>query len=309
MIAMLMLGSALGLGIAVARDLLDGAVRTRRQVEGAAPAPFLGYLPKFDIGGFTMRRIAKRSKRLLDPVGHKFAAGPAYSIVLSAPFSRFAETLRNVKVAADQMATEPARVIGIISPLANEGRTTVAVNLARLVAQSGARVLLIDGDLRNPELSKNLSAENTPGLVQLVRGEAHVGDLLWSDQATRLDFLPAGAEPKLVNANEILSSPQTQAFIEASRRQYSLVIVDLPAVLPVVDVRAAAHLFDGFVLVVEWGATTEDVLAQAFHTSGVADKVMGTVLNKANLATLKRFEHRETAFGNKNYLESYRHTA
>ena len=233
MVASLILGGMLGLGIAVARDLLDGALRTRRQVQAAAPAPFLGYLPKFDIGGFTMRRIARRSRKLLDPVGHKFAAGPAYSVVLTAPFSRFAETLRNVKVAADQVAAEPARVIGIISPLANEGRTTVAINLARLVAQSGGRVLLIDGDLRNPQLSKNLAAENAPGLVQLVRDQAQIGDLIWADQATKVDFLPAGAEAKLVNANEILSSPATQALLEAARRQYSLVIVDLPAVLPV----------------------------------------------------------------------------
>ena len=130
-----------------------------------------------------------------------------------------------------------------------------------------------------------------------------IGDLIWADQATKLDFLPAGSEAKLVNANEILSSPATQALLEAARRQYSLVIVDLPAVLPVVDVRAAAHLFDGFVLVVEWGATTEDILAQAFHIGGIADKVIGTVLNKANLASLKRFEYHETDFGAGKYME------
>ena len=93
-------------------------------------------------------------------------------------------------------------------------------------------------------------------------------------------------------ANEIVGSVALQALLEACRRQYSLVVVDLPALLPVVDTRAAAHLLDGFLFVIEWGQTPEDVLTQAFHAGGIEDKVIGTVLNKVNLGALKRYQDR-----------------
>jgi len=258
-----------------------------------------------------MRRIAKRAKKMLDSATHKFAAEPAFSVVLTAPFSRFTETLRNIKLAAEKASPGPgsAIVLGVTSSLPNEGKSTVAINLGRLVAQSGGRVLLIDGDLRNGGLSESLVPPETRGLVQLVQGEAQLGELIWGDQATRLQFLPAGADAKLGNANEVLSSSATQALLEACRRQYNFVIVDLPAVLPVVDARAAAHLFDGFVFVVEWGYTSEEVLAQAFHFGGIADKVIGAVLNKVNLGALKRYQDRPAEITGDKYLDSYRHIA
>jgi capsular exopolysaccharide synthesis family protein len=305
----LIFGVALGFGIGLTRDLLDRAVRTGAQVEAVTGTAFLGYLPAFNLGGFAMRRIAKRSKKKLDPEARRFAAGPAYSMVLTAPFSRFTETLRNIKLAADEATPAPAIVLGVTSSLPNEGKTTVAINLARLVAQSGGRALLIDGDLRNRGLSRDLVPPEAPGLVQLIEGEAQIGEVMWSDQATRLQFLPAGAEAKGGNANEVLGSAGMQALLEACRRQYNVVIVDLPAVLPVVDTRAAAHLFDGFIFVVEWGYTTEEVLAQAFHVGGIADKVIGAVLNKVNLGALRRYQDRPTELIADKYLESYRHTA
>jgi capsular exopolysaccharide synthesis family protein len=307
----LIFGSMLGFGIGLARDLLDRAVRTGQQVETVTGTAFLGYLPRFDVGGFAMRRIAKRAKKMLDSATHKFAAEPAFSVVLTAPFSRFTETLRNIKLAAEKASPGPgsAIVLGVTSSLPNEGKSTVAINLGRLVAQSGGRVLLIDGDLRNGGLSESLVPPETRGLVQLVQGEAQLGELIWGDQATRLQFLPAGADAKLGNANEVLSSSATQALLEACRRQYNFVIVDLPAVLPVVDARAAAHLFDGFVFVVEWGYTSEEVLAQAFHFGGIADKVIGAVLNKVNLGALKRYQDRPAEITGDKYLDSYRHIA
>jgi capsular exopolysaccharide synthesis family protein len=307
-VASILFGGMAGLGIALARDLLDKAVRTRHQVEAATGTPFLGYLPVFDHRARALKRMAKRSAKLLDVNAHTFAAPPGYAVALTAPFSRFTETLRNIKVAA-RLPGERGHVLGVISSVANEGKTTVAANLARLVAQGGSHVLLVDGDLRNSSLSRDLVPDGSPGLVQLARGEAELAALRWSDQASRFDFLPAGSGPKLVNPGEILAAPGMPAVIEALRLQYDLVVIDLPAVLPVVDARAVAHLFDTFVLVVEWGLVSEDILAQASHIPEFRDKVVGTVLNKVDLAALRRFETSSADFDGGNYVKAYRHTA
>jgi capsular exopolysaccharide synthesis family protein len=306
--ASLIFGGALGFGIGLVRDLLDRAVRTQQQVEDLTGAAFLGYLPTFNVGGLT-RRITKRSKRRPDRAAQEFAAEPAYSVSLTAPFSHFSETLRNVKLAAEKVVPSPATVLGITSSLPNEGKTTVAINLARLVAQSGGRALLIDGDLRASGLSNSIVPPNTRGLVQVVQGEAQLGEVLWSDQATRLQFLPAGVAMKLSNANEILNSAGTVALLDACRRHYDVVVIDLPAVLPAVDVRGAAHLFDGLIFVVEWGYATEEVLAQAFHVDGIADKVIGVVLNKVKFRSLRRYQDRPADIVADKYLETYRHVA
>ena len=302
-------GGGLGFGIALARELLDKTVRTRQQVEAATGAGFLGFLPTFDIRGRSMKRITRRSKTLLDATTLRFSAGPAYSVSLTAPFSRYAETLRSVKVAAETAPNGPLVVIGVVSALPNEGRSTVAMNLARLMAQSGSRALLIDGDMRNPTLSRELVPPDAPGLAQVVSGTARISDVIWSDQSTRLQFIAAGTgrEPAM-EVNDILSAQATRAVINACRQQYDVVIVDLPATLPVVDVRAAAHLFDGFLLVAEWGYVTDDILRRGVQAGGIEDRILGVVFNKVNVKQLRRFESSNpVAATSGSYLRSYSH--
>jgi len=302
-------GAMIGFGIALARELLDRTVKTPAQVEVASDGAFLGYLPTFDMNARAMRRLEKRTRKLGDVSARRFTAGPAYSITLTAPFSRYTETLRAAKVAAENGVRGRATVLGIISAAPNEGRSTVAINLARLVAEEGERPILIDGDLRNPCLSRSLVPADAPGLAQIAAGTARISEVLWSDQATGLQFLPAGTEAGKDPAKASLTAPATTAIINACRQQFDMVIVDLPATGPVVDVRAAAHLFDGFLMVTEWGTTTEDTLRQASHVMGLEERIIGTVLNKVNMRRLRGFESaREPAVAG-NYLHRYKHIA
>jgi capsular exopolysaccharide synthesis family protein len=299
-------GGILGLGIGLGRELLDHSVRTRRQIEAATGAPYLGALPTFDMRGRSMRRVAKRSKKLLDPQSLKFSAGPEYSVSITAPFSRYVETLRSIKVAAEGTTSGPVAVLGIVSALPNEGRSTVAINLARMIAQSGKRPILIDGDMRNPDLSRSLVPANAPGLADIIAGSARISEVVWTDQAVPLQFVPAGSGN--VPQNDVLSAPATRAVINACRQQYDIVIVDLPAILPVVDVRAAAQLFDALLIVAEWGYVTEDILARAVQATGAEEKILGTVLNKCNLRLMSRFENASSpAVPSGEYLKHYSH--
>jgi succinoglycan biosynthesis transport protein ExoP len=257
-----------------------------------------------------MRRLDRKAKRLIDPEHLRFSAGPAYSIVLTAPFSRYAETLRGVKVAAETNGKGRAAVLGIVSAVPHEGRSTVAINLARLIAEEGGRPLLIDGDIRNPALSRNLVPPRSNGLVQVVAGTVRISDVIWTDQATNLQFLPAGSDAEAEPPTATLTAAATKAVINACRQQYDIVIVDLPATTPVVDVRASAHLFDAFVMVTAWGRTTDDVLRWAVHATGIEDQIIGTVLNRVNMRRMQGLDRAPlSAVAAGNYLHHYRHIA
>jgi capsular exopolysaccharide synthesis family protein len=306
----ILVGGAFGFGIALTRELLDKTVKTPSQVEAASEGSFLGFLPTFDMNPRTMRRLERKAKRLSDPETLRFSTGPAYSIVLTAPFSRYTETMRGVKVAAETFGKGRAAVLGIISAVPQEGRSTVAVNLARLIAEEGGRPLLIDGDIRNPTLSRNLVPAQSKGLAQVVVGAARISEVIWTDQATDLQFLPAGTDAGPGRSNAMLTAPATKAVINACRQQYDMVIVDLPAMVPLVDVRAAAPLFDAFLMVTAWGRTTDDVLRWAVHATGIEDRIIGTVLNRVNMRRMQGFEKTpHSAVPTGNYLHRYRHIA
>ena len=301
-------GGVFGFGIALVRELLDKTVKSPAQVESATEGSFLGFLPSFDMSRRTMKRLERKARRQCDPATLRFTPGPAYSIVLTAPFSRYAETMRSIKVAAETSTKGRAAVLGIVSAVPHEGRSTVAINLARLIAEEGGRPLLIDGDIRNPTLSRSLVPPHSNGLAQVISGTARISEVIWTDQLTNLQFLPAGTDGE--SGRSTLTAPATKAVINACRQQYDMVIVDLPATTPVVDVRAAAALFDAFLMVTAWGRTSEDVLRWAVQTSGIEDRIIGTVLNMVNMRRMQGSEsapHMAASTGN--YLHRYRHIA
>ncbi len=305
----LILGGIAGLGLGITRDFIDKSVRSGQRVQNVTRVPFLGYLPRFDVKGRAMRHFAREAKKANHVLEQRFGAGPAYSVVLTSPFSRFTETIRSIRVAASRLSPDPMVVLGIISPMPGEGRTTVAVNLARLAAQSGARTLLIDGDIRTATLSKNLVPTANAGLLNLIARTAQPEQAIWTDAATPLRFIPAGTSTGARNTAEVLGSEGMRSLLDACRQHYDLIVVDLPPVLPVVDVRAAAHLFDAFVMVAEWGATSEDALVKAAQMSGIAEKVVGTVLNKVNLSAQKRYTSQEIEVITNDRAASYRQVA
>lgn len=308
MAAMLVLGTVLGLGSALARELLDRRIRGRQQLETVAQVPCLGVLPRFRVKRSAKRARALESAKLAESGARTFAAGPQYAIARGAPFSQFAETLRSAKVAADAAQDGPVKVLGVVSSVANEGKTTVAINLAQLAASSG-RVLLIDGDFRNPTLSQTLLPAGSAGLSQVLATGAQLDDVLWTDNSTGLRFLSTGKDARMADGAELLASEAMKSLLEQTRAKFDFIVVDLPPALSVVDVRAAAPLMDGFAFVVEWGATVEEVVTQALREGGLEGRVVGTLLNKVAMSRLRRFEGKAISRATKGYLQGYRHVA
>jgi len=140
-------------------------------------------------------------------------------------------------------------------------------------------------------MTRSLGYAGAPGLINMVADKSDFYDLVIMDSKFKFDFLPSSTQIKPTNSSDILTSPAMKDMLKAAKSEYDYVIVDLPPILPVVDVRAAAHLFDAFVLVVEWGSTSTDEILKAVSTSTiVSERLLGTVLNKADETVMRRFE-------------------
>ena len=272
-------GLGLGVMFAFAREQMNRQVHTRAQLETLLGTSCLAVLPAFP-----------QKKPVLRKLHATRDSGVFRQISEVAPFSATAEALRYIKVGIDLHPTG-GKVIGIISALPSEGKTTVATGFAAFVAKSGARTLLIDADLRNPSMTRALGYAGSPGLLNMVADKSSFSDLVVTDSKFKFDFLPSSTQIKPSNSSDILNSPAMKDVLRAAKSDYDYVLVELPPILPVVDVKAVAHLFDAFVLVVEWGSTSTDEILKAVNTSPiVSERLLGAVLNKANEAVMRRFE-------------------
>jgi polysaccharide biosynthesis transport protein len=296
-------GVILGLGLGVLRDISDRVFRSTSQVEERLKIDCICVIP--------LVKSAPKPKE--EQWGDAFSGGPAdrrivlddeiLSTVANSPLSRFAESIRAIKVAADMKVVKANKVIGITSSVPNEGKSTIAVALAELIAHGGARVLLMDCDLRNPSLSRKLAGEADVGLLEVIAGKVSVEDVLWFEATTGFEFLPAILPSRLAHSSEILRSELTLKLFEALRDSYDYVIVDLSPLAPVVDVRVVTSLVDTFVFVAEWGRTKIDVAEHALvNARGVHENLLGVVLNKADMSTFARYQsHRGNYYYNRYY--------
>ena len=146
---------ALGFGVGFLREMLDSVFRTAKQVLAALHTNCLAVIPLAEGTPANSSSEAPEQKISLSPPipGPSFVSSSTMWTVNDFPLSRFAEAVRAVKLAVDLSIAENSKVIGITSAIPNEGKSTISANLALLMAQVGARVLLVDGDLRNPSLS------------------------------------------------------------------------------------------------------------------------------------------------------------
>jgi succinoglycan biosynthesis transport protein ExoP len=274
-------GLSLGLVLAIARERMSRQIHTRAQLEELLGTSCLAVFPA----------LAKKRPPLGKTVSASVASSAAFrQISGAAPFSATAEALRYLKVAID-LHPKGGKIVGMVSALPGEGKTTVAASLADFLARSGSRTLLIDADLRNPSLSKMLGYADAPGLLDVVANQTPFDDLVITDSKHKFDFLPSATRIKPSNSSDILSSPTMKQLLKSVKSSYDYVVIDLPPILPVVDVKATAHLFEAFLLVVEWGATSTEEVVKAVSTSSiVSERLLGAVLNKADEAVMRRFE-------------------
>jgi len=282
-------GAIFGLGGAFFREMLDRRIRTSPDSEAATGVPCLGVMPLVH-GDDIVRSPLNQSAS----PGHAAFRVPLLRHALDAPFSQFAEALRSVKVCVDARSSRDqhrGHVIGIVSTIPSEGKTTVAANLALITAATGRKVLLVDGDLRNPALTRSLQTSPTHGLINVLLGELKLEDATQREPQTGLTILPVIPGNRASHSNEVISSFAMHEFLEKMRDQFDYIVVDLPPIGPIVDARAAADLMDEFVLVLGWGATPMQTVKRALlGAPGIKRALIGHLLNRVDLKAYRDFE-------------------
>jgi succinoglycan biosynthesis transport protein ExoP len=297
-------GLLLAFGAAILIDISESGFRTSDQVESELRASCLATVPLIDTETEKPPVRAERTKLGLSR--HIERTGVLFGVV-GTPFSRFAEAFRTIKVSIDLFAPgKSSKAIGITSTLPNEGKSTIAANLARLISHAGGKAILLDCDLRNPSLTRSLAPGAELGLLDVVSGKRLLTDVVWTDPTTSLVFVPMVAKTRLSHTNEILASVRMKKLIDALREVYDYVLIDLPPLTPVVDVRSTNQIVDSYLFAIEWGRTSvEDVKRALSSAPLVYDNLLGVILNKADLEAMRNYSRNAGDQYKNRYHERY----
>ena len=167
------------------------------------------------------------------------------------------------------------KIIAITSPNPGEGKSTVSINLAITLAQTSAKVLLIDADLRKPTIHKKLN--NSSGLSKFIVGFETMADALMRNVQPNLDVMTSGPIPP--NPSELLGSPNMQMFLNKVSEYYDYIIIDTPPINVVTDMAVMANFVSGVLLVSYYSATTIDDIRKAQDSLKIVNaKVLGLVV-------------------------------
>ena len=169
------------------------------------------------------------------------------------------------------------KIVAVTSPNAGEGKSTVSVNLAIALAETSARVLLIDCDLRKPKIHKKLGLNNSSGLSKFIVGFETMADALTREILPNLDVMTSGPIPP--NPSELLGSANMQTFLNKVSDYYDYIILDTPPINIVTDMAVMANFISGVLLVSYYASTTiEDVRRAQEALKIVNAKILGLVV-------------------------------
>jgi len=259
-----------GIVIAFLMEALDTGLRSIAEIESITELPSLAIIPR-----------ARRSS--VDQAGTLTTAQRNIGI-LTQPKSQFAEAFRSLRTSLLLSNTShPPKYIVLTSATPSEGKTTAASNLAAILAQKDTRVLLIDGDLRRPNVHHRFGLNGKIGLTTVLTGATTLEDTVQRvPEIPNLDILPSGPVPPF--PTEMLSSGAMEAILKRCGELYNYIVIDSPPILSVTDGVILARQADAVVLVVRHGKSSKHVVRRArdlLLRSGAA--ITGIVLNAVDL--------------------------
>lgn len=206
--------------------------------------------------------------------------GDIRSIAIS-PHTPFAESVRAVRLAIDEQRRAAAEMVLVASAMPGEGKSVIASNLAHLYALSGVKTLLVDADLRKGMLSRQLCQDTATGLLDCLQSGTGALEAIVSDRSTGVHFLPArGVDTARTSIPELLSSRRLDEIFSDLRREFEVIVVDAPPVMPVVDARILADHADQILLVSRWQRTPTALVRRAGELLALSGaELAGLVIN------------------------------
>ncbi len=294
----ILLGGVAGSGVAAFREFRDRFFRTGDQVRQELDLEFLGSIPLKK----KLRNTAAVDVDLDANRRNVIHSSDITKYVIDYPLSPFAEALRSAQLASSLMCDrKKPQIIGVVSCLPGEGKSTVAINFAELLAVQGNRTLLIDADLRNPGASRAIGTTAERGLMEVLLEGLLLQDAIMRDNETGLGFLPAVTKRRIPYSAELLASDAMRDLIVQAGHDFDFIVIDLPPLGPVIDAKAISTSVDNFLFVVEWGKTARKVVRSTLASNPqVSLKCAGVILNKVDSQKLKLYQ----AYGSSEYYYS-----
>jgi capsular exopolysaccharide synthesis family protein len=258
-------------GLVLGLDYLDDTIKTPEDI-GRLGLPFLALIPAVRSG---------RDRPVLS--GH----------------NDFSEAIRSLRTSIALSTRQGGTIVLVTSAQPLEGKTTTACNLASALAYGGARVLLIDADMRRPGVHKGFGIDNRCGLSELLSGRAHLTETVQRLSDPDLWIMPAGSSP--MNPSELLASNRMEALMkQVQQGPFDWVIVDTPPVLAVTDASILTQWVSGVTFVVGSEMTRRRLAERAIETLAAGrPRILGAVLNRVDVSRNKYYYARHYGYGNK----------
>ena len=297
-LASLFLSTLFGMGLALFLEYLDDTIRTTEEVENYLQLPALAAIPTIDsipkrklllVGGSAEAEEERANSELLIHADTNSALAEAYrqlrtSILLST-------------------AGHAPKSLLITSSLPSEGKTTTATNTAISLAQTGAKVLIVDADMRRPRLHQVFGIENGEGLSTLLSSdfdESDVTNVVRQDPGTKLFLMTSGPIPP--NPAELIGSEQMTKVLKILHNQYTHVVIDSPPIASFTDGVLIASMVDGVILVVHSGKSSRQVIKRSRQLlSDIGAKTLGVVLNNVNLRSQDNYHYYQSYYSRNSY--------
>ncbi|MGC2423823.1 MAG: polysaccharide biosynthesis tyrosine autokinase [Nitrospirota bacterium] len=277
----IVLGLFTGVGFALVSERMDNTYTSPEELEEHLGVPMLGIVPK------SSQQDDKKPENI---------------VAVTDPISPMAESFRTIRsnILLSRKDRSP-RVIQVCSALHGEGKSTVSINLACIMAAAGERILLIDGDMRRPRLHKVFEVPNSRGLSSVITKKAELADVLKKTGVPNLTFIPSG--PLYSNPGEMLGSTAMFNLIAGLREQFDRVLIDCPPYLGIADASLLTPLSDGVVLVVRSGSTIKDAVWKIKKNMDVIKaEILGVVLNDMTTRSVDYYYH----YNYTNYISTKR---
>jgi capsular exopolysaccharide synthesis family protein len=273
-----------GVGLAFLRDHFDATVHTPDDIWRTVGVPTLGVVPhlnalarrEYALGhldnDFPLRRLVQRWATNGQSVSEALT-------VTHHPLSLLAESYRTIRtVLLLGHAPHPPQVILLTSAHPGEGKTTITLNLAITLAQSGRSVVVVDADLRQGNCHAQLGMHSRPGLADLLTEDLPLDEVVQSADVPGLFLLATGAIPH--NPTDLLASDRMQETLESLRQRFDFVLIDSPPAIAISDAAVMSVMCDGVVLIVRNETTSTDAVRHTVeHLEAVGAHVLGAVLN------------------------------
>ncbi len=255
-----LLGAIVGVGAAVLREIFDDTVKSPEELSEVTGSAVMTVVP-FDSS------VTK----------HPLISDDDAPATRGEPFRVLRTNLQFAEIDGRQ------QTLLVTSAVPDEGKTVTAVNLALALAQAGRDVLLIDGDLRKPNVARMLGLDNAVGLMTVLFGSADLSSCV-QRHSSGLHVLGTGPQPP--NPAEVLETDALKDLLNRARGEYDVVIIDAPPLLPVADPAIIAARVNGVLLVTRYGSTSRDLVRQSVaRLHGVGAKVVGVALTMSPRAT------------------------